>query len=84
MAPYELMAREGSIYIQERSGDPSLRRLQLLAETFDKAVWLNPVPQSRWDYTQTISIIRDIFPMFELSIDGLEAMVTHLMSKTTS
>jgi uncharacterized protein with von Willebrand factor type A (vWA) domain len=81
MAPYELMAREGSIYIQERSGDPSLRRLQLLAETFDKAVWLNPVPQSRWEYTQTISIIRDIFPMFELSIDGLEDMVTHLMAK---
>jgi hypothetical protein len=39
------------------------------------------VPQSRWDYTQTISIIRDIFPMFELSIDGLEDMVAHLMSK---
>ncbi|MGD9331542.1 MAG: hypothetical protein PVJ53_09540 [Desulfobacterales bacterium] len=80
MAPYELMAREGSIYIQERSGDPSLRRLQLLAETFEKAVWLNPVPQTRWHYTHTIGVIGDIFPMFELSIDGIEAMVTHLMS----
>ena len=81
MAPYELMAREGSIYIQERSGEPSIRRLQFLADTFDKAVWLNPVPRRMWDYTHTIDMIRGIFPMFELSIDGLEGAVNHLISK---
>ncbi|MBL0713519.1 MAG: hypothetical protein JJV98_07430 [Desulfosarcina sp.] len=81
MAPYELMAREGSIYIKERSGEPSIKRLQYLADTFDKTVWLNPVPRRMWDYTQTIDVIRGIFPMFELSIDGLEGMVTHLMAK---
>ena len=81
MAPYELMAREGSIYIQERSGEPSIRRLQFLADTFDKTVWLNPVPRRMWDYTHTIDAIRGIFPMFELSIDGLEGAVNHLMSK---
>ncbi len=81
MAPYELMAREGSIYIQERSGEPSIRRLQFLADTFDKTVWLNPVPRRMWDYTHTIDIIRGIFPMFELSIDGLEGAVNHLISK---
>jgi hypothetical protein len=34
-----------------------------------------------WDYTQTIDVIRGIFPMFELSIDGLEGAVSHLISK---
>jgi hypothetical protein len=34
-----------------------------------------------WDYTRTIQVIRQIFPMFELSIDGLEQAVTHLMMK---
>ena len=34
-----------------------------------------------WGYTQTILAIGNIFPMYELSIDGLEAAVTHLMSK---
>jgi uncharacterized protein with von Willebrand factor type A (vWA) domain len=34
-----------------------------------------------WDYTRTINEIRQIFPMFELTIDGLEGAVTHLMSK---
>jgi hypothetical protein len=34
-----------------------------------------------WGYTQTISAIGNVFPMFELSIDGLEKAVSHLMSK---
>ena len=34
-----------------------------------------------WDYTQTISLIRQVFPMFELSLDGLEQAVIHLMAK---
>jgi uncharacterized protein with von Willebrand factor type A (vWA) domain len=81
MAPFELMASEGSIYVQERSGMPSLRRLQFLADTFAKSVWLNPVPAGRWDHTRTIGVIRGIFPMFELTIDGLEGAVQHLMAK---
>jgi len=81
MAPYELMASDGSIYVQERSGKPSLERLKFLADTFPHCVWLNPVSESMWDYTRTIHLIRQIFPMFELSIDGLEGAVSHLMRK---
>jgi hypothetical protein len=81
MAPYELMARDGSIYVRERSGKPSIERLGFLAKTFSHSVWLNPVSAAMWDYTQTISMIRQIFPMFELSLDGLEAAVGHLMAK---
>jgi uncharacterized protein with von Willebrand factor type A (vWA) domain len=81
MAPYELMAADGSIYIKERSGKPSVEQLKFLAITFPHCVWLNPVSADMWDYTKTISTIRQIFPMFELSIDGLEAAVGHLMAK---
>jgi hypothetical protein len=80
MAPYELMARDGSIYIQDRSGRPSIECLRLLAKTFAHSVWLNPVPMPRWPYTRTITMIRQIIPMFELSIDGLERAVQHLMA----
>ena len=38
MAPYELMATDGSIYMQERSGKPSLEQLKFLAETFPRNV----------------------------------------------
>ncbi|MCP4346179.1 MAG: hypothetical protein GY795_11730 [Desulfobacterales bacterium] len=81
MAPYELMATDGSIYVTERSGKSSLERLKFLAQTFPHCVWLNPVPSGYWNYTRTITIINQIFPMFELSIDGLEKAVAHLMSK---
>jgi len=81
MAPYELMATDGSIHLEERSGRPSIECLRFLSQTFPHAVWLNPVSASMWGYTRTISVIRDIFPMFELTIDGLEQAVTQLMSK---
>ena len=81
MAPYELMASNGSIYAYERSGKPSIEQLQFLAKTFPHCVWLNPVPSRMWGYTQTINTIRQIFPMFELSIDGLEKAVEQLMAK---
>jgi uncharacterized protein with von Willebrand factor type A (vWA) domain len=81
MAPYELMATDGSIHLEDRSGLPSLECLKFLAATFPHAVWLNPVSASMWDYTRTIAVIREIFPMFELTIDGLEQAVSHLMQK---
>ena len=34
-----------------------------------------------WSYTRTINQIREIFPMFELTLDGLEKAVTHMMAK---
>ncbi len=81
MAPYELMATDGSIYVSERSGKPSIEQLRFLAEIFSHCVWLNPINSEMWSYTQTITMIRQIFPMFELSIDGLEKAVSHIMSK---
>ncbi|NIS71946.1 MAG: hypothetical protein GTO12_24370 [Proteobacteria bacterium] len=81
MAPYELMATDGSIHIEERSGKPSYEQLKFIAETFPHAVWINPVLAAHWPYTQTIGMIQDIFPMFELSLDGLEQAVTHMMRR---
>jgi len=81
MAPYEIMATDGSIHIEERSGKPSIERLQFLASIFRHSVWLNPKSSIEWDYTRSINIVRQIFPMFEISLDGLEKMVNHLMSK---
>ncbi|MGB5157980.1 vWA domain-containing protein [Desulfobacterium sp. N47] len=81
MAPYELMARNGSIHIEERSGKASIECLKFLAKNFRHSIWLNPIPAHMWDYTQTIYAIGSIIPMFELSIDGLEKAVAHLMAK---
>ena len=81
MAPYELMAADGSIHIEERTSKPSYERLRFIAETFPHSVWMNPKMADEWPYTRTIQAIHEIFPMFELTIDGLEKAVTFLMSK---
>lgn len=81
MAPYELMAQDGSIHISTRSGLPSIQRLNFLSETFKHCVWLNPVPERMWGYTRTIQMIKDIFPMYELTINGLEKSIAQLMAK---
>ncbi len=81
MAPYELMGTDGSIYVGERSGRPSLERLKFIAHTFPHALWINPVLTDEWAYTRTIMQIREIFPMFELTLDGLEKAVTQMMTK---
>jgi len=81
MAPYELMATDGSIHIEERSTRSSYERLRFIADTFRHSAWLNPKMAAEWPYTRTIGAIREIFPMFELTIDGLEKAVAHLMSE---
>ncbi len=81
MAPYELMAHDGSIHITERSGNPSLEQLKFLTKTFSHTVWLNPVSETMWGYTHSIMTIAKLFPMYELSLDGLEKAVVKLMSR---
>lgn len=81
MAPYELMSTDGSIYDFERSGKPSIEQLKFLSSYFSRTIWLNPIPAHHWQYTHTINVLRTIFPMFELSLDGLEKGVSHLMNR---
>ncbi|HBH87860.1 MAG TPA: hypothetical protein DDY17_09720 [Syntrophaceae bacterium] len=81
MSPYELIYSDGSIYIDEREVGTGLERLNFLAKTFRHAAWLNPQPEQEWRHTYTIGIIRQVFPMFELTLDGLEKAVQHLMAK---
>ncbi len=81
MAPYELMSTDGSIYAFERSGKPSIQQLRFLAETFPRAIWLNPIAENHWSYTQSVNVIRSVFPMYELSLDGLEQGVRSLMGR---
>ncbi|NTW16284.1 MAG: hypothetical protein HGA41_02335 [Syntrophaceae bacterium] len=81
MAPYELIHNNGSIYVDEVEVGTGLARLKFLANTFRHAAWLNPQPEEEWRHTWTIGMIRQVFPMFELTLDGLEKAVQHLMAK---
>jgi len=79
MAPYELMYTRGSIYFNSRQSRPSIENLKFLNDTFRHCVWLNPRPVHEWWDAWTLEAIQQIFPMYELSLDGLENAVNHLM-----
>jgi uncharacterized protein with von Willebrand factor type A (vWA) domain len=79
MAPEELLHAGPGLTVRRISRQAGIERLQLLAKTYRHAVWLNPLSPSLWPYGQTIGLIRQIFPMFSLSLDGLEKAVSHLM-----
>ncbi len=81
MAPSELNWASGGLYVEQTESRSSEERLKFLARTFRHAVWLNPQAESSWGMTWTIGAIGRIFPMFELTLDGLEKAVQHLMKR---
>jgi uncharacterized protein with von Willebrand factor type A (vWA) domain len=80
MAPYELTHPNGAIYIDAKPTGTSIERLRFLAKTFRHCAWLNPMNPREWEYARTTEMIQQIFPMFELTLDGLEKAVQHLTS----
>lgn len=80
MAPYELMHPNGALYLDSKPTGTSIERLKTMAGTFPRSVWLNPIPAGEWYYSRTVEIIRQVLPMFELTLDGLEKAVQFLSS----
>jgi len=75
MHPDELMAPGGSMYYSDPDGIPGIVWLKRLGEHFKKAVWLNPAHYGGYTANQ----IEKIFPMFPLTIDGLEEAIKKLI-----
>ena len=64
--------------------EPGLEWLKRLAAHFTHAVWLNPVPESDWASAEgapTIDLVRRVFPMFELTLEGLGKAVRKLRAR---
>lgn len=78
MAPSELNNVYGAIYYYERNYKPGIVRLKQIAEHFTHCVWLNPESPNYWN-EPTVLMIRKIFPMYELTIDGLQKAVKRLI-----
>lgn len=86
MAESELIAVNGAIDYDNMNGEPGIVWLERFAKHFSHAVWLNPIPAGGWDErmnyrARTIPMIRKLFPMFELSVNGLEQAVKRIKAK---
>lgn len=76
MHPGELLMSSGNWWDGTR-GPTGLTWLARLADRFSRSVWLNPEPPRIWD-APTIAAIREVFPMFPLTLEGLDDMVHEL------
>ncbi len=79
MAPSELTWTNGAIDYWYYNDTPGVVWLQRIREKFRDSIWLNPLPERSWNYIQTTRMIREFFPMFELTLDGLDKGVRFLL-----
>jgi uncharacterized protein with von Willebrand factor type A (vWA) domain len=84
MHPAELMNPRGNINPRFESETRGIDWLMRIREHFDRCVWLNPDPPSDWDHTRTTKVIGEIFPMYALSLDGIQDAVTSLIGARPS
>ena len=81
MHPSELLSQGGSIYYygnQSRNLSAGVDWMRRLAEHFRRTAWLNPEPEEGWGLP-TIRILSGLFPMYPLTIEGLEHAVRYLV-----
>jgi uncharacterized protein len=79
MSPYEVMAPGGSVeHFNEETGATWMERV---ARTYPACVWLNPVAEKDWDYTQSIRIVRQLMGgrMYPLTLEGLDKAMRELV-----
>jgi uncharacterized protein with von Willebrand factor type A (vWA) domain len=81
MAPSELLSPNGAIDYWYRNDRPGIEWLGDIRRQFRKAIWLNPEPRDWWNAVPSTQIIRRVFPMYELTLEGMEAGTRALMKQ---
>ncbi len=79
MHPAELVEAYGGIDPRVTSPTPGIEWLHRIAGHFERSVWINPEDAARWEDYRTTRVIRRVFPMFHLSVDGLADAVKALI-----
>lgn len=72
MSPYEIAMPGGANeHWNAEAGSVWLARIR---EKWPGAIWINPVPEAHWRYTQSTQMIREIFDerMFPMTLDGID------------
>jgi uncharacterized protein len=81
MSPYEISHPGGSVeHFNDESGAAWLRRL---TNTYRSAVWINPVSEAHWSYSQSTRLITELMNdrMYPLTLSGLDDAMRTLSRK---
>ena len=78
MSPYEIAYPGGSV--EHNNQEPGALWLRRLLDVYGHSVWLNPQPEDRWGYYDSIGMVRELMGsrMFPLTLGGLEAGMREL------
>jgi uncharacterized protein len=79
MSLYEIVVPGGSVeHTNEETGETWMQRV---TATYPACVWLNPVPESQWDYTQSIRAMKQLMGgrMYPLTLEGLDQAMRELV-----
>ena len=82
MSPYEITHPGGSVeHFNEESGQTWMQRV---SHVYPTTVWLNPVPEKQWGYSQSIRVMRELLDdrMYPLTLAGLDDAMRALTRKT--
>ncbi|MEP4484962.1 MAG: VWA domain-containing protein [Halioglobus sp.] len=78
MSPYEIAQPGGSVeHWNDESGEQWMNRLR---DTYEKVIWINPIPEDEWEYTQSIAMTNQLMEgkMYPLTLKGLEEGMGYL------
>ncbi len=78
MSPYEVMYPGGANeHWNEEAGSVWLNRA---FEQWQSNIWINPLPETHWQYTHSIKMIRDLIGerMFPMTLKGIEGAMKEL------
>ena len=77
MYPGELTSRFGAVDWTERNERPGLEYLAMVRNHFTHCAWLNPMARDSWS-APSIRLVRKIFPMYPLTVEGVEELARDL------
>ncbi|MBI1394839.1 MAG: VWA domain-containing protein [Betaproteobacteria bacterium] len=78
MSPYEIAYPGGSV--EHHNEEAGAVWLQRVLDVYPRTVWLNPQPEDRWDYYDSVRMTRQLMGdrMYPLTIDGLDRAMKEL------
>ncbi len=78
MSPWELVYPNGSV--EHNNDEPGLLWLNRIKAKYPFTVWLNPVPQDEWKWTESIGMLNDFYEgnMFPLTLSGIKDAILTL------
>ena len=78
MSPYEIVYPNGSV--EHNNAEAGRVWLQRLLDQYQSAIWLNPVVEKYWDYTESLHLIRQQMQdrMYPLTLEGIERGIKRL------